>query len=53
VAQPQWLIGPQLDFACSSDRLADEPFEFRNQLVRVDQFWAQSLLPRKGEKLRR
>src|SRR6202048_621438 len=53
MAPPQSLIGPQLDLASSSDRLADEPLEFRNQLVYVDQFGAQSLPPRKGEKLRR
>src|ERR1700738_4485413 len=53
MAPPQSLIGPQLDLASSSDRLADEPLEFRNQLVSVDQFGAQSRPPRKGEKLRR
>ena len=53
MAQPQLLIGPQPDLASSSDRLADEPLEFRNQLVCADQFWVQSLPPRKGEKLRR
>src|SRR5260370_11768274 len=53
VAQPQWPIGQQLDLPCSSDRLADEPLAFRNQLVCVSQFWVQSLPARKGEKLRR
>src|SRR3984893_18838432 len=53
MAQPQSFIGPQLDLASSSDRLAEEPLEFRNQLVCVDQLWAQSLPPRKGQKLRR
>src|ERR1700724_340823 len=53
MAPPQSLIGPQLDLASSSDRLADEPLEFRNQLVYVDQFGAQSLTHRKGASLRR
>ena len=53
VAQPQSLVGPQLDLASASDRLANEPLEFANQLVCADQFWVQSLPPRKGEKLRR
>ena len=53
VAQPQLLVGPQLDLASASDRLANKPLEFGNQLVCLDQFWVQSLPPRKGEKLRR
>ncbi len=40
MAQPRWPIGQQLDLACSSDRLTDEPLEFRNQFVCVDQFCA-------------
>src|SRR6202047_2097791 len=53
MAPPQSLIRPQLSLASSSDRLADEPLEFRNQLVYVDEFGAHSLPLRKGEKLRR
>src|ERR1700736_4666106 len=53
MAQPQWLIGQQLDLTCSSDRLADKFLKFGNELVCVDQFWVQYPPPRKSEKLRR
>ncbi len=53
MAQPQSVIGPQLDLAASSDRLADEFLKFGNELVCADQFWVQYPLPGEGEKLRR
>src|SRR3981189_283977 len=46
------LIGPQPEFASSSDRLTDELPEFTNQVVRADKFWVQCLSARKSEKLR-
>jgi hypothetical protein len=53
MAQPQSLIGPQLDLTVSSDRLADEFLKFGYELICVDQFWVQYLPSGKGEKLRR
>src|SRR5712664_383681 len=53
MAPPQSLTGPQLDLASSSDGLADDPLELRNELVCADQFGVQFLPPGKGEKLGR
>src|SRR3954469_21428271 len=52
MAQPQFLICLQLDFASVSDGLAYESLELGNELVCIDQFRPQCLPPGKGEKLR-
>jgi hypothetical protein len=53
VAQPQSIIGPQLDLASGSDSLTNEFLEFSDEQVGVNELWIQCLAPRKGEKLRR